>query len=79
MTEITKSQNVERLIQGIQSIKNRCSLSDEEVKLLTDCEELLKDLRKETSMHVRKVNFSRVIEILLRFFHNDINRFMDGL
>jgi len=68
-----------RLIQGIQSIKNRCSLSDEEVKLLTECEDLLNSLNNETSVKLKKLKISQVVEILLRVFHNDISHFLDQL
>lgn len=72
---------MDRLIQGIESIKikNRCSLSDEEVKLLTDCQTLLRSLHQETSVSVRKLKLSKVIEFLLRVFHNDISGFLDQL
>ena len=74
-------QNIDRLIQGVRSItKNRCSLSDEEVKLLNECIELLEKLKQEIAAEKRKEIFTKAVMILLKFFkddiHNLLNQFM---
>jgi len=74
-------QNIDRLIQGVRSItKNRCSLSDEEDKLLNECIELLEKLKQEIAAEKRKEIFTKAVMILLKFFkddiHNLLNQFM---
>ncbi len=64
-------QNTDRLIQGIRSItENRCSLSDEDVKLLQECIvelEKLKSKRKSSPHDIQRSTL-RITELLLRFF-----------
>jgi len=64
-------QNTDRLIQGIRSItENRCSLSDEDVKLLQECIvelEKLKSKRKSSPHDIQRSTL-RITELLLWFF-----------
>lgn len=67
-----KSQNIDRLIQGIKSIQsNRCSPSDDDYQLL---EELVKELEKHRPLWQRDPATLMVIikatELLSRFFHD---------
>jgi hypothetical protein len=78
---LDNEQNIDRLILGVKSItKNRCSLSDEEVKLLNECVELLEKLKQEIAAEKRKEIFTKAVVILLKFFkddiHNLLNQFM---
>lgn len=78
---LDNEQNIDRLILGVKSItKNRCSLSDEEVKLLNECVELLEKLKQEIAAEKRKEIFTKAVMILLKFFkddiHNLLNQFM---
>jgi hypothetical protein len=76
---VKRNQNIDRLIKGIRSIiKNRCSLSDEEVKLLNECIELLKSVKNEDSMHKKRSILSKAIGILIRIFSSDIHYLFDG-
>lgn len=66
-----KSQKTDRLIQGIRSIQmNRCSLSDEDLKLLDEVVVLLKECngkwnRNDTATVIMIV---KVSELLIKFF-----------
>lgn len=78
--ERLKSQqpNIDRLILGVRSIsENRCSLSEEDVKLLNECIDLLENLKQEKTVEQEGEIFSRVMEILLRVFHEDIHNLLD--
>lgn len=71
-------QNIDRLILGVKSItKNRCSLSDEEVKLLNECIELLEKLKQEIAAEKRKEIFTKAVMILLKFFKDDIHKLLN--
>jgi len=77
MRKKTIYQNVDSLIQGIETIlsENRCSFSDDERVLLTNSISYLKESKKEG----RKKPFDwnlilKVFEILLKVFGNS-----DGL
>lgn len=72
-------QNIDRLIQGVKSIitKNWCSLSDEEVKLLNECVELLEKVKQDITAEKRKEIFSKAVMILLKFFKDDIHNMLD--
>ena len=64
-------QNTDRLIRGIRSItENRCSLSDDDVKLLQECIVELEKLKskRKSSPHVIQRSTLRIVELLLRFF-----------
>ncbi|MBY0433532.1 MAG: hypothetical protein K2U26_05445 [Cyclobacteriaceae bacterium] len=75
---LNNEQNIDRLILGVKSItKNRCSLSDEEVKHLDDCVELLEKLRQEIAADKQKEIFSKAVTILLKFFWDDIHNLLD--
>lgn len=65
--------NTDRLKQVLQSIiKNRCSLSEEDVKLLNECITLIESLeRSPPTNNGNKKLFSRLIEILIRVFASD--------
>ena len=77
---LKNEQNIDRLIQGVKSItKNRCSLSDEEIKLLNECIELLEKLRQEIVAEKRKEIFSKALFILLKFFKDDIHNVLDQI
>ncbi len=77
-------QNTDRLIQGIRSItENRCSFSDEDVKLLEECIvelEKLKSKRKSSPRYIQRSTL-RIVELLLRFFvENDaLQNWLDTL
>ena len=74
----SKPPNIDRLIQGVRSIsKNRCSLSEEEIKLLNECIDLLEGLKQEKAMDKKRAIFLKAIEILLRFFKDDIHNLLD--
>jgi hypothetical protein len=74
MARIKQSQNIDGLIRNIKTIsEDRCSLSEEDVKLLNEALVLLQNLKRkkgrtneETLMVV-----VRVIELLTKFFKND--------
>lgn len=77
-------QNTDRLIQGIRSIaENRCSLSDEDVKLLQECIVELEKLKskREISTHDFQSSALRITELLLRFFieNNTLQNWFDTL
>jgi len=75
---LEKEQNIERLIQGIKSLKeNRCSPSDEEVKLLDECLELFENLKRESVAEKKKEFFLKAIMILLRIFKDDIHNLLN--
>ncbi len=68
-----KIQNIDRLVEGLQSItKNRCSLSDDDVKILNEVIDVLLTFKTKNSfddndyIEVTKV----VIELIARVFLN---------
>ena len=74
---LEEEQNIDRLILGVKSItENRCSLSEEEVKLLNECVELLENLKKENAAEKKRAIFSKAIMILLRIFKDDIHNLL---
>ncbi len=76
---LEEKQNIDRLIQGVKSIsQNRCSLSEDEVKLLDECIDLLEGLKQEKTMDKKRVIFSKAIEILIRLFKDDIHNMLDS-
>lgn len=75
---LTNEQNIDRLIQGVKSVtKNRCSLSDDDVKHLDECVELLEKLKQEIAAEKQKEIFSKAVTILLKFFRDDIHNLLD--
>ena len=74
MARKKQSQNIDRLIQGIELItKNRCSLSEEDVKILNEAQTLLKNLKRKkgkTNKEILQV-VVKVVELLSKFFTND--------
>jgi hypothetical protein len=74
----SKPPNIDRLIEGVRSIsENRCSLSEEEVKLLNECIDLLEGLKHEIAMDEKRAIFSKAMVILLRIFKDDIQNLLD--
>ena len=71
MPRILQCQNIDSLIQGINTIiENRCSLSDEDVKILNDAKahlELLKRKKGKTNKDILKT-LVKVVELLSKFF-----------
>ena len=73
-----KNQNIDRLVQGIKSIStNRCSLSNDDIKILEEVINLLDELKQEDSELKQIQLFVKAIGILGRFFSGD--NFLDGL
>jgi hypothetical protein len=74
MARQKQSQNIDRLIQGINLInENRCSLSDEDVKILNEASTILMNLKRKkgkTNKEIIKVVIE-VVELLSKFFQND--------
>lgn len=69
---------LKKLLQAI--IENRCSLSEEDVKLLNECIELLDTLERSPPKKKGKI-VSNLVEILIRIFANEdfqswLNEFM---
>ena len=79
MSELkSKPPDIDRLIQGVKSIsENRCSLSEEDVKLLIECIDLLEGLKQEKTLEKKRAIFSKAIVILLRIFKDDIQNLLD--
>lgn len=59
---------LKKLLQSI--IENRCSLSEEDVKLLNECIELLDNLERSPPKKKGKI-VSNLVEILIRIFANE--------
>jgi hypothetical protein len=79
MSRLKQNQNIDGLIQGIETIaENRCSLSDQDVKILNEALELLKSLKKKkgkTNEDIIAI-VVKVVGLLSSFFKNDseVNR-----
>lgn len=66
-----KSQKTDRLIQGIRSIQmNRCSLSDEDLKLLDEVVILLTECNEKWNRNdtATVIMIVKVSELLIKFF-----------
>lgn len=66
-----KSQKTDRLIQGIRSIQmNRCSLSDEDLKLLDEVVVLLTECNEKWNRNdtATVIMIVKVSELLIKFF-----------
>jgi len=67
---ISNTGRMKQLLRSI--IKNRCSLSEEDVKLLNECITLIESLeRSPPNKEENKKLFSKLIEILIRVFASD--------
>lgn len=71
MGRLKQSQNTDRLITAIRTVlKNRCSLSDEDVSLLTGAVTHLQQMRSKrgkTNKDLLETGVD-VIELLVKFF-----------
>jgi len=71
MARLKQSQNIDRFIQSINLInENRCSLSDEDVKVLDDASTILMNLKRKkgkTNKEIIKAVID-VVELLSKFF-----------
>jgi len=71
MARKKQSQNIDRLILSIDFvIKNRCSLSDEDIKVLQEALDLLQGLKKKkgkTNKEILEV-VVKTVELLAKFF-----------
>jgi len=71
MSRIKQIQNIDRVIQGINTItENRCSLSEEDLKNLNEALNLLNKLKKKkgkTNKETLQV-VADVVEMITRFF-----------
>jgi len=71
MSRLKQSQNIDRLIQSINLInENRCSLSDEDVKILDEASTILMNLKRKkgkTNKEIIKAIID-VVELLSKFF-----------
>lgn len=65
---ISDMDRLKKLLQTI--IENRCSLSEEDVKLLNECIELLDILERSPPKKKGKI-VSNLAEILIRIFANE--------
>lgn len=65
---ISDMDRLKKLLQSI--IENRCSLSEEDVKLLNECIELLDNLERSPPKKKGKI-VSNLVEILIRIFANE--------
>ncbi len=74
MSRRQQSQNIDRLIQGIDTVaQNRCSLSGEDLKILTEAMTLLRNLKQKKGKTNKEVLvvLVQVVELLAKFFKND--------
>ena len=71
MSRLKQNQNIDSLIQGINTItENRCSLSDKDVKILNEALNLLKNLKRKkgkTNEDILEL-VVRVVDLLSQFF-----------
>lgn len=71
MSRLKQNQNIDSLIQGINTItENRCSLSDKDVKILNEALNLLKNLKRKkgkTNEDILELVI-RVVDLLSQFF-----------
>jgi hypothetical protein len=71
MARKKQSQNIDRLILSIDFVvKNRCSLSEEDLKLLLEALDLLQGLKKKkgkTNKEILSV-VVKIVELLTKFF-----------
>ncbi|MFA5816468.1 MAG: hypothetical protein WC865_12700 [Bacteroidales bacterium] len=71
MARIKQSQNIDRLILSIETItENRCSLSEEDIKILDEALTLLQNLKRKkgkTNKDILEV-VVKTVELLAKFF-----------
>ena len=71
MSRLKQNQNIDSLIQGINTItENRCSLSDKDVKILNEALTLLKNLKRKkgkTNEDILEL-VVKVVDLLSQFF-----------
>lgn len=74
MSRKKQNQNIDVLVQSINIInKNRCSLSEEDVKILDEALNLLQKLKRKkgkTNKDILQV-VVKTVELLSKFFKND--------
>jgi hypothetical protein len=74
MSRLKQNQNIDRLILSINSIvENRCSLSEKDVKILIESQNLLKNLKKKKGKTNEDI-LSTVVNVLIllsSLFRND--------
>lgn len=67
MSRLKQNQNIDSLIQGIETvIENRCSLSDKDLLILNEALNLLKNLRKKKGKTNEQI-LHAVVEIVVLF------------
>ncbi len=71
MSRLKQNQNIDSLIQGVETvIENRCSLSDKDLLILNEALNLLKNLKKKkgkTNEQILQV-VVEVVVLLSKFF-----------
>jgi hypothetical protein len=71
MSRLKQNQNIDSLIQGINTItENRCSLSDQDIKILNEALNLLKNLKRKkgkTNEDILEL-VVKVVDLLSQFF-----------
>ncbi len=74
MSRLRQNQNMDSLIEAIETIsKDRCSLSEEDVKVLDEALKLLQMMKRKkgrTNKETLEI-VVKVIELLSKFFRND--------
>lgn len=65
-----KQMSLDDLERGVERLllEDRCSFSDEEKVLLTECVRLIKEFRKNREV----TSYVKILEILLKFFLDNI-------
>ncbi|MDD4033447.1 MAG: hypothetical protein PHS48_09415 [Bacteroidales bacterium] len=67
MSRLKQNQNIDSLIQGIETIiEDRCSLSDKDLLILNEALNLLKNLRKKKGKTNEQI-LHAVVEIVVLF------------
>jgi ElaB/YqjD/DUF883 family membrane-anchored ribosome-binding protein len=71
MSRLKQNQNIDSLIQGIETvIESRCSLSDKDLLILNEALNLLKNLKKKTGKTNEQIlqTVVEVVVLLSKFF-----------
>lgn len=74
MSRIRQNQNIDSLIQSITSIaEDRCSLSVEDLNILDEASNLLKNLKRKKGKSNEEILqiVVKVVELLSKFFKDD--------
>ena len=77
MSRLKQNQNIDRLIQGINTIvENRCSLSDKDLLILDEARKLLQNLKKKKGKTNEDILVAvvTVVSLLSSFFMNESKR-----